>query len=75
MNPSESSGFEGETISKQTISEFSGSVSFGETGWQGYDGYYCTIGKGGSVLKSSETDIITMLWKFQIITLQRRING
>ena len=57
LNQSECSVFEGDTISKQTISEFSGSVNFGEIGWQGYDGYYFTIGaRGGSVSKSSETD-------------------
>ena len=57
LNPSECSGYEGSTISKQTVSEFSGTVGFGELGWQGYEGYYFTIGaRGGSVSKSSEVD-------------------
>ena len=42
---------------KETVSEASGSVSFSEFGWQGYDGYYFTIGaRGGSINISDEVD-------------------
>ena len=57
LNPPECSGYEGSTLKHQTISEGSGSVGFGEIGWQGYEGYYFTVGlRGGSVFIESETD-------------------
>jgi len=57
LNPPECSGYEGSTLKHQTISEGSGSVGFGEIGWQGHEGYYFTIGlRGGSVFIESETD-------------------
>ena len=57
LNPSECSGFEGSNLKRQTISEGSGSVGFGEIGWQGYEGYYFTVGlRSGSVFIESETD-------------------
>ena len=56
-NPAECTGFEGTRIKKTTESELSGSAGFGEIGWQGYDGYYFTVGsRGGSVSVSEETD-------------------
>lgn len=56
-NPAECSGYEGTRIKQTTESELSGSAGFGEIGWQGYDGYYFTVGaRGGSVSVAEETD-------------------
>ena len=45
------------STTKETASEASGSVSFSEFGWQGYDGYYFTIGtRAGSINISDEVD-------------------
>ena len=57
LNPTECTGYEGTRIKQTTESELSGSAGFGEIGWQGYDGYYFTIGsRGGSVSVSEEID-------------------
>ena len=57
LNPSECSGKEGTTISASTDSTYSGLALWGDFGWQGYDGYYFTIGaKGGTSMKLSEDD-------------------
>jgi len=56
-NISECSGFEGSSIKKTTVSKLSGSAGFSEFGWQGYDGYYFTVGvRAGSVNISEEED-------------------
>jgi len=53
----ECSGKEGEVISGSTSSTYSGIALWGDFGWQGYDGYYFTIGaKGGTSMKLSEDD-------------------
>ena len=57
LNPPECSGHEGTNLKQQTLSEGSGSAGFGEIGWQGYDGYYFTIGiRAGGVTLSNEVD-------------------
>jgi len=57
LNPSECSGYEGSYLKQQTLSEGTGSAGFGEFGWQGYEGYYFTIGvRAGGVSLASETD-------------------
>ena len=56
-NPSECSGFEGNTIKKVTESNYSGLGLFGEIGWQGYEGFYFTISvTAGASVKLSEED-------------------
>ena len=56
-NPTECTGYEGTRIKQTTESELSGSAGFGEIGWQGYDGYYFTVGaRGGSVSVAEVTD-------------------
>ena len=53
----ECSGKEGEVISGSTSSTYSGIALWGDFGWQGYDGYYFTIGaKAGTSMKLSEDD-------------------
>ena len=53
----ECSGKEGTTVSGSTDSTYSGIGLWGDFGWQGYDGYYFTIGaKGGTSMKLSEDD-------------------
>ena len=57
LNPDECSGKEGTTISASTDSTYSGLALWGDFGWQGYDGYYFTIGaKVGTSMKLSEDD-------------------
>ena len=57
LNPTECSGKEGTTISASTDSTYSGIALWGDFGWQGYDGYYFTIGaKAGTSMKLSEDD-------------------
>ncbi len=57
LNPPECLGYEGTYLKQQTLSEGSGSAGFGEIGWQGYDGYYFTIGiRAGGVTLSNEVD-------------------
>jgi len=57
LNPSECSGKDGTSISASTDSTYSGIALWGDFGWQGYDGYYFTIGaKGGTSMKLSEDD-------------------
>ena len=57
LNPTECSGKEGTRISATTDSTYSGLALWGDFGWQGYDGYYFTIGaKGGTSMKLSEDD-------------------
>ena len=56
-NPTECNGYEGSYIKKETESKYSGLASFGELGWQGYQGYYFTVSLVcGSSVKSSEED-------------------
>ena len=53
----ECSGKAGTSISGSTDSTYSGIGLWGDFGWQGYDGYYFTIGaKGGTSMKLSEDD-------------------
>jgi hypothetical protein len=53
----ECSGKEGQVITASTSSTYSGIALWGDFGWQGYDGYYFTIGaKGGTSMKLSEDD-------------------
>ena len=53
----ECSGKEGTYVSGSTDSTYSGIGLWGDFGWQGYDGYYFTIGaKGGTSSKLSEDD-------------------
>ena len=53
----ECSGKRYSTISGSTDSTYSGIALWGDFGWQGYDGYYFTIGaKGGTSMKLSEDD-------------------
>ena len=57
LNDAKCSGFEGSYISVTTDSTYSGLALWGDAGWQGYDGYYFTIGaKGGTSMKLSEDD-------------------
>ena len=57
LNPSECTGYEGSYISVTTDSTYSGLALWGDAGWQGYDGYYFTIGvKAGTSMKLSEDD-------------------
>ena len=57
LNPTECSGKEGTRISATTDSTYSGLALWGDFGWQGYDGYYFTIGaKAGTSMKLSEDD-------------------
>jgi hypothetical protein len=56
-NDAKCTGFEGSRISVTTDSTYSGLALWGDAGWQGYDGYYFTIGaKGGTSMKLSEED-------------------
>ena len=53
----ECSGKEGTYVSGSTDSTYSGIGLWGDFGWQGYDGYYFTIGaKAGTSMKLSEDD-------------------
>ena len=53
----ECSGKTGTSISGSADSTYSGLALWGDFGWQGYDGYYFTIGaKGGTSMKLSEDD-------------------
>ena len=53
----ECSGKESEYVSGSTDSTYSGLALWGDAGWQGYDGYYFTIGaKAGTSMKLSEDD-------------------
>ena len=53
----ECSGKAGTSISGSTESTYSGIGLWGDFGWQGYDGYYFTIGaKAGTSMKLSEDD-------------------
>ena len=53
----ECSGKEGTYASGSTDSTYSGLALWGDAGWQGYDGYYFTIGvKAGTSMKLSEDD-------------------
>ena len=53
----ECSGKAGTSISGSTDSTYSGIGLWGDFGWQGYDGYYFTIGaKAGTSMKLSEDD-------------------
>ena len=57
LNPTECSGKEGTSISASTDSTYSGIGLWADFGWQGYDGYYFTIGaKAGTSMKLSEDD-------------------
>jgi len=57
FNPTECSGKAYSTISGSTDSTYSGIALWGDFGWQGYDGYYFTIGaKAGTSMKLSEDD-------------------
>ena len=57
LNPTECSGKEGTTIKATTESTYSGIGLWADLGWQGYDGYYFTIGaKAGTSMKLSEDD-------------------
>ena len=57
LNPDECSGKEGTTITASTESTYSGLGLWTDLGWQGYDGFYFTIGlKAGSSMKLSEDD-------------------
>ena len=57
LNDSKCTGFEGSYISVTTDSTYSGLALWGDFGWQGYDGYYFTIGaKVGTSMKLSEDD-------------------
>ena len=57
INPTECSGKVGSTISNSVESTYSGIGLWADFGWQGYDGYYFTIGaKGGTSMKLSEED-------------------
>jgi len=57
LNEAKCSGFEGSYISVTTDSTYSGLALWGDAGWQGYDGYYFTIGvKAGTSMKLSEDD-------------------
>jgi len=57
FNPTECSGKEGTTISNSVESTYSGIGLWADFGWQGYDGYYFTIGaKAGTSMKLSEDD-------------------
>ena len=57
LNPAACSGKEGTTITASTDSTYSGIGLWGDFGWQGYDGYYFTIGaKAGTSMKLSEDD-------------------
>ena len=56
-NVTECSGKESEYVSGSTDSTYSGLALWGDAGWQGYDGYYFTIGvKAGTSMKLSEDD-------------------
>ena len=57
LNPAACSGKEGTTITASTDSTYSGLGLWADLGWQGYDGYYFTIGaKVGTSMKLSEDD-------------------
>ena len=56
-NPTECTDYEGSDIKKTTESSYTGLGLYGVAGWQGYEGYYFTIGlKLGTSLKSSVND-------------------
>ena len=56
-NVTECSGKESEYVSGSTDSTYSGLALWGDAGWQGYDGYYFTIGaNAGTSMKLSEDD-------------------
>ena len=57
INPTECSGKAGSTVSNSAESTYSGIGLWVDFGWQGYDGYYFTIGvKAGTSMKLSEDD-------------------
>ena len=57
LNPAACSGKEGTTISASADSTYSGLGLWTDLGWQGYDGYYFTIGaRIGTSMKLSEDD-------------------
>ena len=57
LNPTECSGKEGTTITATTDSTYSGLGLWADLGWQGYDGFYFTIGAtAGTSMKLSEDD-------------------
>ena len=56
-NVTECSGKENQVVSGSTSSTFSGIGLWADLGWQGYDGFYFTIGlKAGTSMKLSEDD-------------------